>query len=191
MKNFARNTNGATALEFSLLALPFMLLVFGIIELAIVFFTTTSLQHNLFEETREIRVGNSETICGAIEDIEAGVCGRLNVQNCRQNLAINITRISSSQFDAAALAQFQGDSLEVVLDGDGNATEDLDLAGFRALDTGIQGNEIVIAKAIYQHDLILPGGATGLATAGLGGKRAIAVTQAIRTEPFPDITCGT
>jgi len=56
MKNFARNTNGATALEFSLLALPFMLLVFGIIELAIVFFTTTSLQHNLFEETREIRV---------------------------------------------------------------------------------------------------------------------------------------
>lgn len=184
-----RDTDGATAIEFSLLALPFMILVFGILELAIVFFTTTSLQHNLTTHTRDLRVGESASICGSIDDLRARVCNSLDVQNCQQKLGVNITRIGSSQFDAAALGQFRGNSFTVTLDASGNPTSDIDLASFNVLDNGIQGNEILIAKAVFQHDLILPGRLTGLATSGLGNTRALTVTQAIRTEPFPALSC--
>lgn len=188
-KKLCKNTDGATAIEFSILALPFMLLIFGILELALVFFTTTSLQHNLATSTRDLRVGESGAICGDIDRIEELVCDGLDIQNCRSNLAINVTRISSNQFDAAALSQFQGGGFTLALDANGDETTEIDLDGFRQFATGIQGDEIVIAKAIYQHELILPGRFTGLSTSGLGEKRAISVTQAIRTEPFPDVTC--
>lgn len=185
LKNLQTRCDGATAIEFSILALPFMVLIFGILELAIVFFTTTSLQHNLTSNTRSIRVGVESSICGSIDDIKQEICNDLKTQGCMTKLNLNITRVNSSQFNAAVLSQFQASSFTV--------DEDDDTISFdnpEELATGIAGNEIVLVKAIYQHDLILPGELTRLGNFGLNSKRILTVTQAIRTEPFPDVTCS-
>ena len=194
---YSHQTDGATAIEFSLLALPFMVLIFGILELAIVFFTTTSLQHNVTTHTRSIRVGDSTAICGEIGDLKTDICDSLNVPNCTNNLSLNISRINSNQFDAAALSQFQEANFSVsnsTLDdadeeNDDDANDTVTLINPDGIDSGIVGDEILIIKAVYQHDLILPGQLTRLANFGLRNKRILTVTQAMRTEPFPNVTC--
>jgi Flp pilus assembly protein TadG len=183
---FRHENDGATAIEFSILALPFMVLIFGILELAIVFFTTTSLNHSLVTNTRDIRVGASEAICGDIDRIKTDVCTTFNTKGCFDNLNLNISRVNSNQFNASVLGQFQAASFTV------NETDDtVEAVGGNVLDTGITGNEIVLVKAVYQHDLILPGQLTRLANFGLKNKRVITVTQAMRTEPFPNVDCAT
>lgn len=182
---FRRQQDGTTAIEFSVLALPFLLLVFGILELALVFFTTTSLQHQLVTNTRSVRVGDAATICGDISAIKQNVCTGLDINGCESNLNLNISRVNSNQFDSGVLAQFQASNFTVDEDSDEVTIGDAD-----ELETGISGNEIVIVKAIYQHDLILPGQLTRLANFGLRNKRILTVTQAMRTEPFPDVDCS-
>lgn len=180
-----QDNNGATAIEFSILALPFMVLIFGILELAIVFFTTTSLNHSLITNTRSIRVGDSTAICGDIDQLKNNICNTLNVANCFQNLNLNVTRVGSNQFSSAVLSQFQASDVTVDEDND-----TIEVPGGSVLDTGIVGDEIVLVKAIYQHNLILPGKLTRLSNFGLQNKRILAVTQAMRTEPFPDVDCS-
>jgi len=162
-----------------------MILVFGILELAIVFFTTTSLNHSLTTNTRQLRVGESESICGGIELLRSDVCQTLNLSGCLANLNLNVSNIGSNQFDASALTQFQ--EVNITVDEENDT---VDIAGGNSLAPGISGDEIVIVKAIYQHDLILPGRLTRLANFGLKNKRVLTVNQAFRTEPFPDVTCG-
>ena len=185
LTKFRRQSDGETAIEFSILALPFLVLVFGILELALVFFTTTSIQHQLVTHTRPIRVGDQTTICGEIDTIKQNVCNGLDIQGCAGNLSLNISRINSSQFDSSALAQFQASNFTVDEDSD-----EVTIDGADALAEGIVGNEILIVKAVYQHDLILPGRLTRLANFGLRNKRILTVTQAVRTEPFPNVTCS-
>jgi len=51
-KTLKNNTEGATAIEFAILSIPFFALIFGIIELAIVLFLSTSLTNALRNRTQ-------------------------------------------------------------------------------------------------------------------------------------------
>ncbi len=185
LRKLRRDETGATAIEFSILALPFMVLIFGILELAIVFFTTTSLNHSLVTSTRSLRVGSQSAICGDIDELKQDVCNTLNTSNCFNNLNLTVTRVGSNQFNGAVLDLFQTSNIDVDEDN-----ETIDVPGGDVLDSGILGDEILLVKAIYQHDLILPGTLTRLSNFGLNNKRILSVTQAIRTEPFPDVQCS-
>lgn len=185
ISRFRQQDSGTVAIEFSILALPFMVLIFGILELAIVFFTTTSLNHSLLTNTRSLRVGDQTAICGDIDQLKQNVCDTLNVSECLSKLNLSVSRVGSNQFNTAVLTQFQASNFTVDEDDD-----TIDVPGGNVLDTGIAGDEILIVKAIYQHDLILPGRLTRLANFGLSNKRVLSVTQAMRTEPFPDVDCS-
>ena len=193
LKSYFSKNDGTAAIEFSILALPFMVLIFGILELAIVFFTTTSLQHNLTTNTRSIRVGDTGSICGEIADVKQKVCDDLNVAGCMAKLNLNISRVSSNQFDSSVLTAFQAQNFTVAPpdpdDDTDNGTVNFNMP--EELASGITGNEIILVKAVYQHDLILPGQLTRLGNYGLNDRRILTVTQAIRTEPFPNTTCPT
>ena len=56
-KNFLRNEDGTTAIEFAILGVPFLALLFGIVELAVIFFISSTTQHALESSAREIRTG--------------------------------------------------------------------------------------------------------------------------------------
>ena len=55
-KRFTRNEDGATAIEFAIVALPFFALLFGILELAVVFFINSALVQATAEAGRVLRV---------------------------------------------------------------------------------------------------------------------------------------
>jgi len=85
-KRFKKNEDGATAIEFAIVALPFFTLLFGIMELAIVFFVNSALVHATSEAGRHVRVGNFQA-CGGADQFKALVCE--NMKGLGSNSANN------------------------------------------------------------------------------------------------------
>jgi len=62
IRRFARAQRGAMAVEFAIVAFPFLLLLFGIVELALVFIVSMTLETATGDAARMIRTGK---ICDA------------------------------------------------------------------------------------------------------------------------------
>jgi len=63
IRRYLKNREGTAAIEFAILAIPFFMLLFAILELAIVFFINSTLTHSVSEASRQIRTGNFQA-CG-------------------------------------------------------------------------------------------------------------------------------
>lgn len=87
------NDSGATAVEFAMVGLPFLIMMFGIIAVGLFFFTTFSLENAIEVASRPIRTGEAMTAGMTKEAFKAKVCEnapqyvdcdgkmRVNVQN--------------------------------------------------------------------------------------------------------------
>jgi len=83
IQRYKRDKEGATAIEFALLAIPFFMLLFAILELAIIFFISSTLSHAVSEAGRQIRTGNFQN-CGQAA-FKASVCDNMaGVGNCNR-----------------------------------------------------------------------------------------------------------
>lgn len=67
---------GATAVEFGLLALPFLALVSAILETAIIFLASNIFESALQDSTRLIRTGQAHKNSYTIEDFRGEICDR-------------------------------------------------------------------------------------------------------------------
>lgn len=65
---FARSEHGATAVEFALVAVPFLTLACGCLENSVVFFEQEILQQAVSDAGRQIYTGNFQTTNSAITD---------------------------------------------------------------------------------------------------------------------------
>ena len=100
-KRFKKDEDGATAVEFAFVALPFFALLFGIMELAIVFFVNSALVHATSEAGRLIRVGNFQA-CGGVDEFKALVCENMKgMGNCWKNVRIDV--VQGASFKTIAL----------------------------------------------------------------------------------------
>ena len=61
MKRFTRDTRGSQSLEFALVAMPFLSLLFGIFAICLYFFTAYTLENSLWEAARDLRTGRYQT----------------------------------------------------------------------------------------------------------------------------------
>lgn len=79
LRRFARDRRGATAVEFALISIPLMLLMFGILELCLILLVTATLDTATDFAARNIRTGNFQK-SGAITEADfAGlVCRNMN-----------------------------------------------------------------------------------------------------------------
>ena len=99
IRRYKKNKDGATAIEFALLAIPFFSLLFAILELSIIFFISSTLSHAVSETGRQIRVGNFQN-CGQAA-FKAAVCTRMTgVGNCDR---LRIDAITQSTFSTITL----------------------------------------------------------------------------------------
>ena len=92
---FRRAEDGTTAIEFGLLAMPFFLLMFVIIELGMILFTEYAIQFGVEESSRILRTAGQGTMTG--EEFRDMICDRAAVViNCNQRLGLSVT--SASRF---------------------------------------------------------------------------------------------
>lgn len=161
-----RDRKGATAVEFAIIALPFLALMAAIMETALVFFASTMLDHALAQSAREIRTGQIQVAGGSAETFRNSICGRTaGIVNCNE-----------LRIDVRTLASF-GSTPAMPLNADGEF--DGESLGFSPGTAG----DIVMVRAFYEWQLMVPTLGLGLSNMS-GNRRLLTSAIAFRNEPF-------
>jgi Flp pilus assembly protein TadG len=184
LRRFVRARRGATAVEFAILALPFMVMLFGIVELATTFIASTTLEQATEVAARRIRTGEFQTGGGTTKnDFRQSICDRMSwlSSGCTSKLYIDVRTFAS--FNGLATSPQANPALfnpAVTCWSPGNPTD------------------IVLVRAYYQWTLFTPLLNAALQNMGTGsGKRLLTATAAFRNEPWDSnltpvlASCGT
>ncbi len=134
-RSLLEDRRGVTAIEFSLVAIPFFMLTFGIIEVGLAHFVNRMVDNAVVSAARMIRTGQDKDGTITAGDFQQQVCDFLPAFLC------NVDRITVEvqSVDSFAKAGSAGD----LYDKDGNIRDDLKFA------TGGAG-DIVVVNVIYE-----------------------------------------
>ena len=169
VRRFARAERGATAVEFGLISLPLMLMTFGVLELALVFMVTTTLDTAMQLSTRQIRTGQFQTTGGGASNFKALVCSNMASwmqTQCNSNLWLDVRTFGDFSDLASAKAL---------------TPSNLSTSTF-CFQPG-QPTDIVLVRAYFQWTLTTPLLNNALANLG-ASQRLITSTTAFRNEPY-------
>lgn len=94
---FARQQDGAAAIEFALVAAPFLALIFAILETALVFFAGQTLEAAASDSARLIMTGQAQTASYTQADFKTQVCNRLagGLFNCSTGVYVDVKTYTS------------------------------------------------------------------------------------------------
>ena len=116
LTRFVRNRRGSTAIEFSILALPFALLVFAILESCISFAGQEVMANITDDVARQLRTGQLRPADVAGSKLTTLICSRLQIivsTDCPQQLLVDLREYPT--FADAATATFKIQNGDVVL----------------------------------------------------------------------------
>jgi Flp pilus assembly protein TadG len=176
-RQFLRNRDGATAIEFSLVALPFFALLFAIIETALIFWSSQVLETAVADAARRIYTGqfqneNSDPLLTP-DQIAArfreDICARVTALfACNDLVAVDVRSFAGA---------FPSQGLPLpVNDGE------FDASSFGYQSSG--PSDIVVVRAAMAYPILIA--LMNPAQSNLNnGKRLIMATTAFRNEPFP------
>jgi len=172
LRRLRRNEDGTTAVEFAMVAVPFLALLFGIFEIALVFFGTFTLENAVERAAREIRTGQAQAAGMSLNQFKTKVCARVSaLPNCMSKLVLDAR--SWPTFSAVS-----ADPPSNPIKGNG----DLNAANVSGWDIGGSGS-VVLVRAFYKWDVIgrIPG--VGLSNQ-TDGSRLISAIATFRNEPW-------
>lgn len=104
VRRFARRQDGAAAVEFALVALPFLALLFAILETALVFFAGQTLETAVADSARLIMTGQAQAANYSAADFKNQVCARIaSLFDCAGGVYVDVK--SYATFGAISSAQ--------------------------------------------------------------------------------------
>jgi Flp pilus assembly protein TadG len=131
LRGLAAARDGATAVEFAIICLPFLVLLFSILELGMIFMASTTIESATVAATRQIRTGQLQSgsgnnaagfkslICGGMSWISASDCAAnlsVDVRTSTTFAAINVTPpIANNAIDQSQLSFNSGAPCQIVL----------------------------------------------------------------------------
>jgi len=167
LRRFCRRKDGAVAVEFALVAAPFLALLFAIMETAIVFFAGQTLETAASDSARLILTGQAQKQGFSQAKFKEEVCNRVRgLFDCENGIQIDVRTYSS----------FSAMSSTKPLDENGNVNLT------PTYQPGGPG-DIVLVRLIYPWPVYMS--MPGLNLADMpGGKRLLLATAAFRNEPY-------
>ncbi len=172
VSRFTREDHGASAIEFAILAVPFLALIFAILELALLFFTASVLSHAVSDTGRLLRVGALQG-CGGGPDFKALVCDSMhNLMDCENNLRIDVE--SEPSFQTVTFEEPEGPD-----------SDDPDNAVPPGNWTETTAGDPVVIRATFYYPLMMPGQISRLENVKGSGRHMLVASTAFRNEPFP------
>jgi Flp pilus assembly protein TadG len=166
-RRFVRKDDGAAAVEFAMVAAPFLALVFAILETAIVFFAGQVLETATADSARLIMTGQAQKGGFSQAQFKQEVCNRVfGLFDCNGGIKVDVRTYTS----------FSSANMSKPIDANGNVTFT------PAYQPGSPG-DIVVVRLLYEWPVYVS--LLGLNLADLsGGKRLIMATAAFRNEPY-------
>jgi Flp pilus assembly protein TadG len=96
VRRFARQEGGATAIEFGMVAMPFLALLFAILETALVFFAGQTLESAVQDSARLILTGQAQNAGYSAADFKLQVCNRTaSLFDCTNNMYVDVKSYST------------------------------------------------------------------------------------------------
>ena len=176
LARFGSARRGATAVEFAFVALPFLTLLFAVLELGMVFLVSTTLQNAADAAGRQIRTGELQNSGGTRATFKNAICADMAWlgSDCANNLTVDVRTYAN--FDSM-----------MTTDASGNRV----MAGPTVTNGVVQeglwepggAEDIVLVRAYYSWTLFTPLLNSGLKNLG-NNKRLISTTVAFRNEPW-------
>lgn len=171
LRRFARAQRGATAIEFAIIATPFLMLMFGIIELGLVFMVSITLQNATDAAARKIRTGEFQSSgANTKSDFKSLVCADMSWLSgaCASALTVDVQTLSSF----------------TTLSTTGQADPTAFDANNTCWSSG-QPGDIVLVRTYYQWTIFTPLLSAALVNMGSGSdKRLISAAASFRNEPW-------
>jgi Flp pilus assembly protein TadG len=169
LRRFTRHTEGATTVEFAMVAAPFLALMFAIIETAIIFFAGQALESAVADSARLIMTGQAQTQALSQATFKQKVCARVfALFDCANGIYVDVRK--STSFSAADLSK--------PVDNQGQFQNNF------VYQPGGPG-DIVIVRIMYQWPVYVSLFSLNSTTSNMSGnKRLLMATAAFRNEPY-------
>lgn len=166
-RRFARREDGSAAVEFALVAIPFMALIFAILETAAVLFAGQVLENVTANAARNIFTGSAQKAGWDEKKFKEDVCGRvIALFDCANGMKVDVRTYSS----------FSDADLSRPVDANGKLKENF------TYQPGGPG-DIVVVRLLYKWPVLTP--FMGLNLSDMtGNSRLLIATAAFRNEPF-------
>jgi Flp pilus assembly protein TadG len=167
MRRLVRQQDGAAAVEFGLVAAPFLALVFAIMETAIIFFAGQALETAVADSSRLILTGQAQTQGMTAATFKNAVCAKIyGLFDCQNGVSVDVQKFSS----------FSNITNTPPIDANGN------FSLTPSYNPGGPG-DIVLVRLFYQYPVYVSLLGFNLSNVS-GGKRLLAATAAFRNEPY-------
>jgi Flp pilus assembly protein TadG len=167
MRRLRRKQDGAAAVEFGMVAMPFTLLIFAIMETAFVFFAGQALETAVADSGRLIMTGQAQNQGFDQAAFKNAVCAKIyGLFDCQGGLKVDVKKYTT----------FSGIDLTLPLDGDGNLKDD------QTYQPG-GPSEIVVVRLYYQWPIYV-----AMLQNMAANSRLLVATSAFRNEPYAATT---
>jgi Flp pilus assembly protein TadG len=166
-RRLLRQEDGATAIEFGMVAAPFLALIFAIMETGIIFFAGQTLETAAADSARLIMTGQAQSRNLTAATFKTEVCNRIYALfDCAGGMKVDVRTFAS--FGAATAPR--------PVDASGNFVDNF------TYSPGAAG-DIVVVRLMYQWPIYVSLLGFNLADIS-GGKRLLMATSVFRNEPF-------
>lgn len=165
-RRFRREGRGVVAIEFAILALPFIMMIFAVLETALVFLGELTLDQAVERVARIVRTGEAQTSGMTEAQFRQALCNEVSMlMNC-SGLSIDLRTYPNYASLPSAPPKKNGD---------------LDTTGFAYAPGG--ANTIIALRVFYKWPIF-----TDIMRASLSdmrdGSHLITATAAFKTEPY-------
>ena len=168
-RTWLRDDTATTAVEFSLIAIPFFTLILSIIELGLMFSAATMLEGATGKASRLVRTGQIQQAAADAASQEQLFRDEL----CRR--AVVLIDCNEIEVEAINVGSFAGGGVAAEFDGDGNLVS----SGFDA--GGV--SSVILIRTAYRYTLMTPFVNLLLGESGTGTRYFLS-TVALQTEPY-------
>jgi Flp pilus assembly protein TadG len=180
---FLRNNKGATAVEFALVAAPFVALLVALLQTALVFFAQRALDEITEDASRYILTGQAQTANMTAAQFASHVC---TGDTTLTSLVSALFTCSNLMVSAQSYSTFAAASTNDPITSFNASNQPLDANGHVLTLAWSPGNpgDVVVLQVMYLWPVI--GGPLGfsLSTPNSNGKRLLMSTAVFRNEPY-------
>ena len=170
LRRFIRHEDGATAIEFAFVALPFLALIFAILETALVFFAGQTLEAAAADSGRLIMTGQAYDGSFDKNAFKKAVCDHIaGLFDCTNNVYVDVQTYSS----------FSSSSTAVNTSPIQNGKFDSSKVQYNAGGPG----DIVVVTLYYEWPIYVSLLGSNLSNLN-GSKRLLVATSVFKNEPY-------
>ena len=166
LKKRCARRDGTTAVEFSLIGLPFVLLIVGTIEICILFLAGSLMEGAVYDASRIIRTGQIQDAADAEQAFVDAICDH----------TVALLDCDEFQYDVRVLSSFgEAADDDALVDDEGNLVDP-------EFDTG-GVSDIIMVRVSYRYPMMTPliGDIFGQYE---GNTRLLVATTVFQAEPY-------